>query len=243
MDDSVFTVEKQIKTVHKGLRHIVILGAGASIASVIDNPEKNKKILPSMENLVEVLGLGSLLESIMKKIKSKNFESVFSYLFETDPNSDVLKKIEKVIYNYFYQISLSDSPTIYYYLVLSLRKKDLIASFNWDPFLWQAYIRNMSFTTNLPTIAFLHGNVAVGISEDDKTFGPKHIINLNTDKPFEPIKLLYPITKKNYTSDPYIAAQWNLLSQGLEIPARVTVFGYSAPKSDVEAIKIMKKAY
>ena len=243
MSSSVFTAENQIKTVNKGLSHIVILGAGASIASVCENPEMNGKLLPSMENLIEIVGLESKLSSQIKKFNSKNFEVIFSSLYEEDPDSSLVKELEADVYNYFDKLNLPDSPTIYDYLVLSLRSKDIIATFNWDPFLWQAFVRNMDFTENLPKLAFLHGNVAVGVCEENKSFGPKYEISLKSNKPFLPTKLLYPITKKDYASDSYIVDQWNLLSQGLEKPSRVTVFGYSAPKSDVEAIKIMKKAY
>lgn len=243
MSSSVFKADDQIKTVYKGLSHIVILGAGASIASVYDNPEKTGMQLPSMDNLVEIVGLESKLNNKISKLNSKNFEVIFSSLYEEDPDSSLVKELEVDVYNYFDNLSLPDSPTIYDYLVLSLRSKDIIATFNWDPFLWQAYVRNMNFTENLPKLAFLHGNVAVGVCEEDKSFGPKNEISLISNKPFLPTKLLYPITKKNYASNSYISGQWNLLSQGLEKPARVTIFGYSAPKSDVEAIKIMKKAY
>jgi hypothetical protein len=243
MENMVITKEKQIKTVYNGYKHIVILGAGASIASCIDIPEKNSLSLPSMDNCLSILGIENKYSEIIDTVQSKNLEVVFSYLYYNQPNSILLKELETYLFNYFDKLILPDVPTIYDYLILSLRKKDLIATFNWDPFLWQAYERNLRFTNNLPHLAFLHGNVAIGTCENDKTFGPKDKVCLNCQSIFEPIKLLYPISKKNYNSSPYINAQWDLLSQSLINPARVTVFGYSAPKSDVEAISIMKKVY
>lgn len=56
---------------------------------------------------------------------------------------------------------LPDSPTIYDFLVLSLTEKDLIVTFNWDPLLVQAICRVQRYTSNIPQVAFLHGNVAV----------------------------------------------------------------------------------
>jgi hypothetical protein len=39
-------------------------------------------------------------------------------------------------------LKLPEEATIYDYLVLSLRSPDIIATFNWDPFLYQAFERN-----------------------------------------------------------------------------------------------------
>lgn len=241
MNDSIFKISNQIKTVNEDYRHVAILGAGASKASCSDNAEKNGKQIPLMDDLPKMVDLTS--ELILNDLHNKNFELIFSTLFEREPNSERLQIIEKKIYNYFFSLKLPATPTIYDYLVLSLRKKDLIATFNWDPFLWQAFERNSKFTNNLPQLAFLHGNVAIGIDNESRTFGPNGYINLSTNKPFQPTRLLYPIQHKDYNSDIYIKDQWNLLSHFLKNPARVTIFGYSAPKTDVEAISIMKEAW
>jgi len=243
MDDSVFSISDQIKTVSEGFRHVVILGAGASKASCIDNPEKDNKLLPLMNDLPKIIDLNDELKDLPEELKDENFEKIFSTLFDQEPNSARLKNIESKIYDYFASLKLPDTPTIYDYLVLSLRKKDLIATFNWDPFLWQAFERNSKFTDNLPQILFLHGNVAIGVSKESKTFGPNQYLNLRTGKPFEPTKLLYPIEHKDYNSDTFIKAQWDSLAHYLEKPSRVTIFGYSAPVTDVEAISIMKKSW
>ncbi len=243
MDDSVFKISDQINTVYEGYRHVVILGAGASKASCIDKPEKNGKSIPLMNDLPKIIDLAEELKDLPEDLRNQNFEKIFSTLFEKEAGLSRLKEIEIKIYNYFTTLKLPDTPTIYDYLVLSLRKKDLIATFNWDPFLWQAFERNLKFTDNLPQLAFLHGNVAIGICNETKTFGPNGYLNLLTGKPFEPTRLLYPIEHKNYNSDIYIKDQWNLLSNFLKHPARVTIFGYSAPVTDIEAISIMKKAW
>lgn len=243
MDDLSFKVSEQIETVRTGYNHVVILGAGASKASCNINEEKNGKRIPLMNDLVNLINLHDELKDFPDNLRNENFENIFSTLYEKEPNSIRLQMIEKKIYDYFSDLKLPDVPTIYDYLVLSLRKKDLIATFNWDPFLWQAFERNLEFTKNLPGIVFLHGNVAIGIDEESKSFGPKGQISLKSNKPFKPIKLLYPIKNKNYNEDPYIKDQWNLLSKYLKKPARVTIFGYSAPKTDIEAINIMKKAW
>ena len=71
---------------------------------------------------------------------------------------------------YFESLRIPAQPTFYDYLVLSLREKDVIATFNWDPLLLQAYRRN-SPIRRLPQLAFLHGNVGLGICTNDKRKG------------------------------------------------------------------------
>lgn len=243
MDDSVFKISDQINTVTEGFRHVVVLGAGASKASCLNKSEKNGKSIPLMNDLPKIIDLKDELKDLPEQLQGENFEFIFSTLFNKEPNSTRLQKIEKKIYDFFQSLELPDEPTIYDYLVLSLRQKDLIATFNWDPFLLQAYIRNSRFTSNLPKLAFLHGNVLVGVDNDSKTYGINGKISLKTGKPFQPTKLLYPIQNKDYNTDAFIKDQWNLLSQYLKNPSRVTIFGYSAPETDVEAIDIMKQVW
>lgn len=239
----VFTKDEQIKTVKNGYRHVVILGAGASKASCIDNPEKNNKGLPLMNDLPKVIDLKEELSDLPDYLKNENFETIFSELFIKEGNSERLKSIEEKLYTYFENLELPDTPTIYDNLVLSLRNKDVIATFNWDPFLWQAYMRSMKVTKNLPNLLFLHGNVAIGVCEESKTFGPNGYLSLKSKQSFLPTKLLYPVGQKNYTADTFIESQWKALSNVLETTARLTIFGYSAPISDLEAINMMKKAW
>ena len=59
--------------------------------------------------------------------------------------------------------------------------------------------------------------------------------------PFKPTKLLFPVKNKNYTSDIVISKFWSYLENALEIAYMITIFGYSAPKSDKAAIDMLKK--
>lgn len=242
-EDIEFSQVNQIETVKGGFRHVVILGAGASKASCTDNPEKNGKLIPLMNDLPKIIDLDNELKDLDLDLKNQNFELIFSHLFQKEPNSKRLISIEDKIYSYFEKLELPNSPTIYDYLVLSLRDKDLIATFNWDPFLWLAYERLSKYTQNLPKIVFLHGNVSIGYCKKTRTFGPNSYLNPKTGKPYKASKLLYPIDKKDYNTDGFIKSQWETLSLFLERPARVTIFGYSAPKTDIEAISIMKEAW
>jgi hypothetical protein len=49
-----------------GGRHVVILGAGASIATTFRNTEMNGKKLPSMDNFIEIVGLADIVETLPK---------------------------------------------------------------------------------------------------------------------------------------------------------------------------------
>jgi hypothetical protein len=104
-------------------------------------------------------------------------------------------------------LELPTEPTIYDSLVLALRPKDLIASFNWDPFLTQAFLRNNQIT-ELPNCAFLHGNVSIGYSAEDGRAGPAGARHRVTGNYYAPTPLLFPVTQKNYNHDPFIKQEW-----------------------------------
>ena len=240
------TKEEGINQVYDGGGHVVILGAGASIASTYRNAERNGKKLPSMDNFIEIVGLQDIVDKVPSNLRAKNFEKLYTNLHNHNPNSQLLSEIESRIQDYFGDMQLPDEPTIYDYLVLSLRSKDLIATFNWDPFLYQAWIRNKKFTNDLPHLSFLHGNVAIGYSKEDKRCGPIGYQMRKDGGVFEPTKLLYPIEKKNYTEDEFISIEWDRVKYWLSKESgtvRATIFGYGAPVSDVEAVSLLNKAW
>ena len=156
---------------------------------------------------------------------------------------EIKEALERTIWKYMSDYQLPDTPTIYDFLVMSLTSKDLIATFNWDPLLVQAIGRVRKYTTNIPQVAFLHGNVAVGFCAENKIIGNVGIICPRCGTPLAPTKLLFPIKKKNYKSDLAISNAWGRLSNALEKAYMVTIFGYSAPKSDEEAVALMKTAW
>ncbi|MBE0418034.1 MAG: hypothetical protein IBX63_09745 [Coriobacteriia bacterium] len=218
---------------YDGPSHVVILGAGASIASTLRNPDPSGKALPSMLNFVDVVGLGDLLDP------EENFESAYSRLHTQDPTSSTVLEAERRVADYFSGMTLPETPTLYDYLMLALRPKDLVATFNWDPFLYQAFCRN-SKAGGMPHLSFLHGSVAIGYSERAHKAGPAgwYVDRACTDE-YVPSRLLYPVAQKNYNSDEFIAHEWARLQGWLERSRRVTVFGYSAPETDVEAVDLM----
>ena len=225
-----------------GGMHLVILGAGASIASSYRNPEANGLKLPSMNDLPKVIDMSNILSQLPHEILCDNFEELYGNIYEWDSNSKYLREINDRIYAYFSSLELPQEPTIYDYLIMSLRDKDVIATFNWDPFLFQAWWRNYLHGSS-PGLLFLHGNVAIGYNDEIKEIGWAGSIGNRTHKYFEPTKLMFPIKHKNYASDTYIKDAWSRFEKCLQNAQRVTVFGYSAPKSDVEAISAMQKAW
>lgn len=217
--------------------HVVILGAGASIASATRNPEKNHKKLPGMQNLVGVLGLEPLIERHGLAYEGQNFETFYDELSKTGENPALLGEIESAVYEYFAGMELPDEATIYDYIILTLRDKDIIATFNWDPFLAQAYVRNMNVIghEHMPKIVFLHGNVSIGTCMTCKTCGWSMNRCSQCDERFEPSKLLYPVGKKDYSSDAFIKEQWDIVRAHIKHAYYISVFGYSAPVTDAEA--------
>lgn len=59
----------------------------------------------------------------------------------------------------------------------------------------------------------------------------------------KPARLLYPVEQKDYTSDPFIAKQWEKLRIAFQGACVLTLFGYGAPTSDVEAVSLMHDAW
>src|SRR5699024_9068708 len=58
-------------------------------------------------------------------------------------------------------------------------------------------------------------------------------------KQFNPSKLLYPVSQKNYSEDEFISSEWENLQNHIKQAYFITVFGYSAPVTDAEARSLM----
>lgn len=235
--------EEGIRRVYDGRSHVVILGAGASIATTLRDPEVSGRRLPSMEDFIDVLGLGSLLGQESGDVGSRNFERIYSELYERDPESQLVAEIESRVHEYFADLALPPTPTIYDYLVMSLRPKDLIATFNWDPFLFQAWNRNFG-AADMPRITFLHGSVSIGYCASRQKAGPAGMFaDSDCRHEFVPSRLLYPVAAKDYNTDEFIAREWDRLRTALVDASRMTIFGYGAPETDVEAVSLMSDAW
>ena len=91
-------------------------------------------------------------------LEGRNFEDAYTELALAADKTSLRDAVERVVFDYFASLELPDTPTLYDHLVLSLRPKDVIATFNWDPFLIQVVMRN-GHVGGYPRLLFLHGNV------------------------------------------------------------------------------------
>jgi hypothetical protein len=226
----------------KNRPHVLILGAGATVAA-IPNGDKNGRKSSVMDGFIEKLGMSQVILNAKLKTKSSNLEDIYTELYEREDCDGIRLLLDERIREYFSALEIPDDPNIYDFLLLALRKKDLVATFNWDPLLLQAYQRASRITKDLPGLAFLHGNVLVGYCPNHKYGGIIHATCPECDTYFQPGRLLYPIRNKNYAADPYIQDNWNAIRNKLKRAYLVTIFGYSAPKTDSEAIALMKEAW
>lgn len=218
--------------------HLVILGAGASCAAFLKG-DKNGRKLPVMKTLATDLGLTNILSPKYAHLLD-DFELLYSTLYHSNEDTQLRETVDEAVHQYFLNLSVSDEPNLYDYLIMSLREKDVIASFNWDPLLLQSYLRHRRFNSHVPQLLFLHGNVAVGICKSCKISGNyyNHICH-RCLKPFSKMPLLYPVGKKNYSANTAIRREWNTLKEVFKSAYYITIFGYSAPVTDVDARQIM----
>jgi hypothetical protein len=224
-----------IKTRINHSPHVVILGAGASRACCPDG-DKNGRHLPVMADFVDKVGIANVVEQAGYD-PTGNFEKTYSDI-SAAKKTELLDELDKAVRAYFGALALPEQPTFYDYLVLALRPKDSIVTFNWDPLLVQAYKRWRHLGLVLPELVFLHGNVDLGLDMAQKTF-----TFLSDRSGLTPTRLLYPVEKKDYNSDPFIADQWARATDALSDAYFVTIVGYSAPQTDVEARSLLLKAW
>jgi len=236
------SVDEEVDNPRKVRPHLVLLGAGASRAAT-PSGDVNGHRLPVMTDFVETVGLATLLDGAGITWQSRNFEEVYSEIASRSETDAIRVALESAVQAYFSDLVLPEVPTIYDYLVLSLRSKDVIATFNWDPFLIQAYRRSLRVTKSLPYLVFLHGSVAHGFCAKDRTSGARGARCSQCGSVFTPDRLLFPVEEKNYSSSPEIAFAWDAVRTALEGSLMFTIFGYGAPKSDRDAVGLLKAAW
>lgn len=226
--------------------HVVILGAGASRAAC-PTGDKRGQTLPLMNDLIEILDLETTFQKHGIDCTDQDFERLYSELATSGNQQELVACVEQTVFDYFAGLELPDEPNLYDHLVLSLRPKDLIATFNWDPLLWQALCRNATRfgQDTVPQALYLHGNVAIGYCNNHVpgTIGHRNNVCQECGTDLVPSRLLYPVREKNYTDDPSIATSWTEVQRYLGRAYLLTIFGYRAPDSDVEAVGLMKGAW
>lgn len=221
--------------------HVVILGAGASRAAFPKGDASGKK-LPLMNELMKTLDLAEAIEEQGYNGDTSDFESFYSDIVDKQQYIPILPEIQNRVRSYFEKLQIPNEVTLYDQLILSLREKDMIATFNRDPLLLQAYRRSLDLKP-LPELAFLHGNVYEGICEAHKRLGYLgSVCEICKDK-LKPVPLVYPTSRKDYNGAPVIKSHWDKLTNYLDRSYFLTIFGYSAPKTDIEARNMMHKAW
>ena len=222
--------------------HVVLLGAGASRAA-FPNGDVAGRRLPVMNDLVDIVGLHPLIEKTgLGAARQTNFEVIYGQLVSDPRHAHTVKEIEQLIDNYFSGLSLPNRATVYDRLLVSLRPTDAVFTFNWDPFLFDAYQRNR-VTVTLPEIFFLHGNVRIGACPSHDKWGPRNRRCPECSEILADVPLLYPISQKNYSTDPYIRRNWDAAKALFRDAFTLTIFGYSAPDSDKDAVDLLRLAW
>lgn len=222
--------------------HVVLLGAGASKAAM-PNGDKNARAIPLMDDLPKILGNDwkELVDEAQPPSQG-NFESTFSWIRKKTGFEGQLTLIESLIENYFAGLAIPEQPTIYDYLVLGLRGKDIIATFNWDPFLMQAVQRNRS-VAELPDIRFLHGNVAFATCVEHDILGVPSETCPFCGKMLERGQLFFPDEDKDYTKDRFVQRDWEIVTARLREAFHLTIFGYSGPATDYKAKRLLLESW
>lgn len=235
------TVEQEIAATFMQRPHVVLLGAGASRAALPEGDRRGRPV-PLLRDVADDLGLAQHFPEELRELAASNFEAAYSQLHDRAPTR--CGPIDDAVRAHFAQLELPDEPNLYDVLTLSLRSKDAICTFNWDPFLLQSRIRLAALgVSNLPRLHFLHGNVLSGFCAAHQTMGLLGRACSRCGEPFEPSPLLYPVEHKNYADDGFIHGEWTQVRHLLKDCFMLTVFGYSAPATDVEAIELLSQGW
>lgn len=234
--------EQELIKVPGDISHVVILGAGASRAA-FPHGDANGRKLPVMADLIELLELEELLRAAgVGSASTLDFEVVYAELTDKPQHGDVVVEIERRVRTYFSQLQLPQQATLYDRILLALRPIDSIFTFNWDPFLLDAYMRNRGVVA-LPSLFFLHGNVRIFACPQHGRWGLASARCPDCGRLFVPVPLLYPVHHKDYSKDTYVRQSWKCAKSLLKYAFTFTVFGYGCPKSDKDAVDMLKGAW
>ena len=234
--------DEEVSNASMGRPHLLIVGAGASRAA-FPRGEATGRLLPLMNDFTEIVPVNDILRSSGLKFQSTNFEDIYSELAAGHGKKAELRAaLEDVIFNYFSSLRLPGTPTIYDHLIWALRPKDVIATFNWDPFLIQA-VRRRNPRAGHPRLLFLHGNVLQGYCGKDRVHGVVGAPCSQCGESFGRVRLLYPLKEKNYQEQPAIRSTWDAAQWALENAFMVTVFGYGAPQTDRAVMQLFRDAW
>ncbi len=231
-----------VRTYSSQSPHVLILGAGASRAALPHGDARGRR-LPLMKDLVALLQLAPVLrEAGVVQRRDEGFEALYDRLSSNQRFDGLRHDVEVQIRDYFSRLELPQRVTLYDQILGTLRSKDLVATFNWDPLLLQAYARNRDLQ-HLPRVVFLHGNVYLGYCPKDGVKGYSTQSCSICGERLAPSPLLYPVREKRYREHPLLAGEWEEFERTLERAYMVTILGYSAPLSDIAARDLLLQAW
>lgn len=232
------TAEEEIAQISVGKPHVLLLGAGASRAAM-PNGDKHGRPVPLLRDVAVELDLFRYFPPELTALAQDDFEAAYSRLVAAGGRT--VGEINALVAGFFAQLELPDEPNLYDMMHLALRQKDAIFTFNWDPFLLQSRIRLARHgARGFPSLFFLHGNVMAGFCKEDQNSGLHGRSCSFCGKPFEPSPLLFPVETKNYQDGGLIEREWKAVREYLEQCFMLTIFGYSAPRTDVEAVALLQ---
>ncbi len=173
-----------------------------------------------------------------------DFEAAYSQAIGDPALADLALQMEAKAQSYFGGLRLPERPTIYDYLLRSLRPQDIIATFNWDPLLEQALERfPRDCDDEAPCRAYLHGSVAMNQCDVCSRLFSWTTTCPRCGSSSSPQPLLYPVGTKDYAATPGLLEAWENLEVGLNNAYIVTIFGYSGPATDREAVRLFSERW
>lgn len=221
-----------------GFKHLVILGAGSTIAT-IPNGDKNGEFSYTLYNLLK----DKCFTSFVKKVQAKDFqiddvEALCNQLYKED--KPLYDEFESLVRKKYARLELPEEFTILDRLVLSLTPNDAIVSFNWDDLVIQAYQRMSEYVPEemLPILAFPHGNAQAVYN--NKHYTSKRIV---TGANWIDSPLNMPVDEIDYKLDAFIGSQWKVLDFYIRNAQMITFFGYRGPSSDEQDLQHLDELF
>lgn len=221
-----------------GFKHLVILGAGSTIAT-IPKGDKNGKVGYTLDNLLKDKCFASFVEKVqVMGYQTDDVEALCNQLYKE--NKPLYDEFESLVHNKYASLVLPDAFTILDRLVLSLTPYDAIVSFNWDDLVIQAYQRMSEYVPEemLPMLAFPHGNAQAVYN--DKHYTSKRIV---TGANWIDSPLNMPVDEIDYKSDAFIGSQWRILDFYIRNAQMITFFGYRGPSSDEQDLQHLDELF
>lgn len=220
-----------------GFKHLVILGAGSTIAT-IPNGDKNGEESYTLANLLKDKTFTSFLEKVQRNFSTNDVEDLCKQLYKED--RPLYYEFESLVRKKYARFELPEEFTILDRLVLSLTSNDAIVSFNWDDLVIQAYQRMSDYVPEemLPILAFPHGNAQTVYN--NKHYTSKRIV---TSPGWFDSPLNMPVDEIDYKSDVFINSQWHILDFFMRNAQMITFFGYRGPDSDEQDLKHLDELF